>query len=277
MELFRNAKVVKLISYHVAYLRAGLDEESVIQGRNGTYPTASWTVEIVSNSGSKPIIRLKSCYDKYLTASDLPLMLGWTGQKVFQTRPQDLGPSVEWEVDIISGNKVRLKNLSRNSFLRANGGILPWRNTVTHQIQNGESNNDWNWDVQIVQRHSQSPAKSSTTEQEIKASTSVPASASTSVQGGLSYLMTGISAGNLALDTERTFANHGVEAGNGIGNVADHHVQAGSVTGIADAGNHMGDAVSGISDVGNSMGDQENVLLEHAPTAADVISWFLPG
>ncbi|KAF3455415.1 hypothetical protein FNV43_RR00042 [Rhamnella rubrinervis] len=166
MELFRNAKVVKLISYHVAYLCAGLDEESIIQGRNGTYPTASWTVEIVSNSGSKPIIRIKSCYDKYLTASDLPLMLGWTGQKVFQTRPQDLGPSVEWEVDIISGNKVRLKNLSRNSFLRATGGMPPWRNTVTRQIQNAESNNDWNWDVQIVQRHSQSPAKSSTTEQE---------------------------------------------------------------------------------------------------------------
>ncbi|RHN41144.1 hypothetical protein MtrunA17_Chr8g0363101 [Medicago truncatula] len=36
------------------------------------------------------IIRLKSCYNKYLTASNQPLLLGVTGRKLIQTLPRTL-------------------------------------------------------------------------------------------------------------------------------------------------------------------------------------------
>ncbi|RHN41155.1 hypothetical protein MtrunA17_Chr8g0363011 [Medicago truncatula] len=46
------------------------------------------------------------------------------GQKVIQTLPRRLDSSVEWE-----GAQVKLKTRYGN-FLRGNGGLLPWRNSV---------------------------------------------------------------------------------------------------------------------------------------------------
>ncbi|KAF2302430.1 hypothetical protein GH714_036304 [Hevea brasiliensis] len=147
MEFFHNAKAVRLRSHHNKYLLADEDEESVSQDRNGSSKSTRWTVESVL--GSDTIIRLKSCYGKYLTASNQPFLLGMTGRKVLQTLPRRLDSSVDWE-PIRDGTQVKLKTRYGN-FLRANGGLPPWRNSVTHDIPHRTATQDWVlWDVDIV-------------------------------------------------------------------------------------------------------------------------------
>ncbi|OAY61483.1 uncharacterized protein LOC110608923 isoform X2 [Manihot esculenta] len=148
MEFFHNAKAVRLRSHHDKYLHADDDEESVSQDRNGFSKNARWTVESVP--GSDNIIRLKSCYGKYLTASNQPFLLGMTGRKVLQTLPRRLDSSLEWE-PIREGAQVKLKTRYGN-FLRANGGLPPWRNSLTHDIPCRIATQDWVlWDVDIVE------------------------------------------------------------------------------------------------------------------------------
>ncbi|KAL3501314.1 hypothetical protein ACH5RR_035763 [Cinchona calisaya] len=154
MELFHNAKAVRLRSIHNKYLTAEEDEDSVTQGRNGSSKAAKWTVEFVSNAEN--IIRLKSCYSRYLTASNQSFLLGMTGRKVLQTNPKRLDSSVEWE-PIREGNQVKLKT-RYGQFLRANGGVPPWRNSVTHDIPHRTVTQEWIlWDVHVVEIVLQSP------------------------------------------------------------------------------------------------------------------------
>ncbi|KAI7994143.1 hypothetical protein LOK49_LG11G01277 [Camellia lanceoleosa] len=152
MDMFKNAKAVRLQSIHNKFLHAEDDEETVTQDRNGSSKSARWTVEFDSSDDNN-IIRLKSCYGKYLTASNHPFLLGMTGRKVLQTLPSSgarLDSSVEWE-PISEGNRVKLKTRYGN-FLRANGGMPPWRNTVTHDIPHRSATQDWIlWDVHIVE------------------------------------------------------------------------------------------------------------------------------
>ncbi|GFP80049.1 hypothetical protein PHJA_000148300 [Phtheirospermum japonicum] len=148
MDLFRNAKTVRLKSSHEKYLIAAADEESVTQDRNGSSKSAKWTVEFVQSSDS--IIRLKSCYGKYLTASNQPFLLGMTGRKALQTLPKRLDSSVEWE-PIRENGAVKLKT-RYGQFLRANGGLPPWRNSVTHDIPHRTATKDWVcWEVHVVE------------------------------------------------------------------------------------------------------------------------------
>lgn len=148
MDFFHNAKAVRLRSHHDKYLLADEDEESVAQERNGSSKNARWIIEFVP--GSNSIIRLKSCYGKYLTATNQPFLLGMTGRKVFQTLPKRLDSSVEWE-PVREGTRVKLKT-RYGHFLRANGGLPPWRNSVTHDIPHRTSTQDWIcWDVSIVE------------------------------------------------------------------------------------------------------------------------------
>ncbi|KAK8561564.1 hypothetical protein V6N13_149268 [Hibiscus sabdariffa] len=155
MDLFLNAKSVRLRSHHDKYLLAEEDEESVTQDRNGSSKYARWTVEFVP--GSQNIIRLKSSYNKYLTASNQPYLLGMTGRKVIQSLPRRLDSSVEWE-PIREGSLVKLKTRYGN-FLRGNGGLPPWRNSVTHDIPHRTSSQEWVlWGVDIVEIQDKSPA-----------------------------------------------------------------------------------------------------------------------
>uniref|UniRef100_A0A2N9E125 Uncharacterized protein n=1 Tax=Fagus sylvatica TaxID=28930 RepID=A0A2N9E125_FAGSY len=139
MDLFYNAKTVRLRCHHDKYLLADEDEESVTQDRNGSSKNARWTVEFLQDS--QVIIRLKSCYNKYLTASNQPFLLGVTGRKVIQSLPRRLDSSVEWE-PIKEGSQVKLKTRYGN-FLRANGGVPPWRNSITHDIPHRTATQDW--------------------------------------------------------------------------------------------------------------------------------------
>ncbi|XP_061976093.1 uncharacterized protein LOC133697504 [Populus nigra] len=148
MDFFHKAKAVRLRSHHDKYLLAEDDEESVIQDRDGSSKTARWIVELVP--GSDFIIRLKSCYGKYLTASNQPFLLGMTGRKVLQTLPRRLDSSVEWE-PVREGGQMKLKTRYGN-FLRANGGLPPWRNSVTHDVPHRTSTQDWVlWDVDVLE------------------------------------------------------------------------------------------------------------------------------
>ncbi|XP_038885307.1 uncharacterized protein LOC120075736 isoform X2 [Benincasa hispida] len=153
MDLFRNAKTIRLRSHHKKYLSADEDEESVTQDRNGSSNNVRWTVEFVSFSDC--VIRLKSCYDKYLMASNQPFLLGMTGRKVVQARPDRLDSALEWE-PVKEGSFLRLKTRYGN-FLRANGGVPPWRNSVTHDVPHRSATQDWIlWDVDVVEIETQS-------------------------------------------------------------------------------------------------------------------------
>ncbi|XP_042054709.1 uncharacterized protein LOC121799409 isoform X2 [Salvia splendens] len=145
MEQFLNAKIVRLKSSHDKYLTADEDEESVVQGRDGSSRASKWAVE-----NSDGIIRLKSCYGKYLTASNQPFLLGMTGRKVLQTNPARLDSSVEWDPVRDKGAAIKLKT-RYGHFLRANGGLPPWRNSVTHDIPHRTATKDWIlWEVDVV-------------------------------------------------------------------------------------------------------------------------------
>ncbi|CAI0386708.1 unnamed protein product [Linum tenue] len=155
MEFFHKAKAVRLRSHHDKYLLAADDEESVLQDRNGSSKSAKWWVEPVP--GSDSIIRLKSSYGKYLTASNHPFLLGMTGRKVLQTLPRRLDSSVEWE-PVREGTQIKLRTRYGN-FLRANGGLPPWRNSVTHDIPHRTATQEWVlWNIDVVEIQVQSPA-----------------------------------------------------------------------------------------------------------------------
>ncbi|XP_075518432.1 uncharacterized protein LOC142552609 [Primulina tabacum] len=148
MEFFQHAKTVRLRCAHDKYLTAEEDEESVTQDRSGSSRSARWTVEFLENSDD--FIRLKSCYNKYLTASNNPILLGMTGRKVLQTAPKRLDSSVEWE-PVRENGVVKLKT-RYGRFLRANGGLPPWRNSVTHDVPHRTATQECIlWEVHVVE------------------------------------------------------------------------------------------------------------------------------
>ncbi|KAL1809567.1 hypothetical protein DCAR_0729117 [Daucus carota subsp. sativus] len=154
MEFFTKAKTVRLKSHHNKYLRADHDKENVFQNRRGSTKTALWIVEFVQDVDT--VVRLRSIFGRYLTATDQEKILGLTGRKVLQTVPARLDSSVEWE-PIREGSKVKLKTRYGN-FLRANGGLPPWRNSITHDIPH--VHNGWIlWDVDVVERQPDTPKK----------------------------------------------------------------------------------------------------------------------
>ncbi|GER36860.1 hypothetical protein STAS_13237, partial [Striga asiatica] len=155
MEFFSKAKSVRLKSHHDKYLTADSDEESVIQNRSGSSISAKWEVEFMPNN----MIRLKSRYGKYLKACDEEFLLGVTGRKVTQSLLGNgkLDSSVDWE-PLRDGMQVKLKSRYAGDFLRANGGLPPWRNSITHDIPHMHHN--WVlWEVDVVELRPESPNK----------------------------------------------------------------------------------------------------------------------
>ncbi|CAH1425681.1 unnamed protein product [Lactuca virosa] len=156
MELFRKAKSVRLKSHHDKYILAESNDESVLQDRNETTKKGIWMVEFVE--GFDNVLQLKSSYGKYLTASEDQVIIGFTGRKVVQSMHQRLDSSIEWE-PIRDGFQVRLKTRYRN-YLQANGGLPPWRNSVTHDIP--YRHHDWIlWDIETMEARPEEPSSSS--------------------------------------------------------------------------------------------------------------------
>lgn len=154
MELFQNAKTVRLRSHHDKYLIAEDDGESVCQDRHGGSKYARWTVEYVKSIEGVDLVRFKSCYDRYLTATDDDFLLGVTGKKVKQTVPRRLDSSIEWE-PVRDGMQVKLKTRYGN-FLRANGGLPPWRNSITHDVPSRSHTQDWIlWEIEVLEVYDQ--------------------------------------------------------------------------------------------------------------------------
>ncbi|KAL9239957.1 hypothetical protein vseg_014227 [Gypsophila vaccaria] len=150
MEFFARAKAVRLRSQHNKFLVAAEDEESVRQSRNGSSKNSRWFVEAVDNKPN--VIRLKNAQSwKYLRATDDPYLLGMTGRRVGQSSPRlRLDPTVEWE-PIREGSHVKLRTRKGN-FLRANGGIPPWNNSVTHDVPSRSATQDWVlWTVDVLE------------------------------------------------------------------------------------------------------------------------------
>ncbi|OAP15611.1 hypothetical protein AXX17_AT1G27530 [Arabidopsis thaliana] len=148
MEFFQKAKAIRMRNSHNKYLTADDDEETVTQNRNGSTKNARWTVEPVRDSFH--VIRLKSCYGKYLTASNERFLLGATGKKVIQLKLSRVDSSVEWE-PLREGSKIKLRTRSGN-YLRGNGGLPPWRNSVTHDVPHLSATQDSiSWDVDVVE------------------------------------------------------------------------------------------------------------------------------
>lgn len=145
MEIFRKVKAVKLRSHFDNYLVAGDDKQTVRQSRNGSSHRARWLVEATGH-----VVRLKSCYGRYLTASRGSFLLGETGKRVTQTVPGRVSNSlVEWE-PIRDGFQMKLRARS-GQYLRANGGLPPWRNSITHDSPSSIVTRDWVlWDVEAV-------------------------------------------------------------------------------------------------------------------------------
>lgn len=104
MDLFRNAKSVRLISYRDKYLVAEEDYEGVNQEEEGQKKSALWQVELIEG---KNLIRLKSFFGTYLTASNLLLFPGASAKRVVQTWPSFSDPATEWE-PVRDGMQVRV-------------------------------------------------------------------------------------------------------------------------------------------------------------------------
>ncbi|KAF3455685.1 hypothetical protein FNV43_RR00327 [Rhamnella rubrinervis] len=234
MKMFHNGMVVKLQSYHEKYLHAVDDQTSVIQGDNVATNNVKWRVESVP--GSDTLIRLKSCYGKYLAASDEPFLVGFTGFQVHQTPPSGCpNSSIDWE-PIRGGNQVvQLKNSRFSTFLRANNRSPPWRYSVTHKLPLGSSTKRLDWNLIIVATTEQS----SFSRPKMQANQRVPAPAPTSGQGFMQSANQAINTANLAVHPTNQaagFTNPQVsEAGN---------APMGDTTPLDD-GEHMPGASSG--------------------------------
>lgn len=147
MEFFRDVHSVRLLGHKGKFLWADDDRHSVAQKKGQDSYGVIWRVELVPE---RHTIRLKSVYDLYLMASDYPFLLGATGKKVMQSF-DSRSENVEWE-PISAGSFVKFRTKG-DKFLRANGGMPPYRNSVTHDVPVLASNQHVVlWEVEVVRK-----------------------------------------------------------------------------------------------------------------------------
>ncbi|CAN0924135.1 hypothetical protein LINGRAHAP2_LOCUS33984 [Linum grandiflorum] len=151
MEFFTKTKAVKLRSHLDKYILADDDGYTVRQTRtSASSPSATWYVELAEGDHQNDVvIRLRSSFGTYLTASDAPFLLGAAGFKVVQTSVTGgfLAASdhrQEWR-PVRDGFQVRLRSWC-GKYLRG------WRNAVVHDDGPcGGGGRRWMlWDVEAV-------------------------------------------------------------------------------------------------------------------------------
>ncbi|KAL9247732.1 hypothetical protein vseg_021133 [Gypsophila vaccaria] len=149
MEFFKRAKVFRLKSgHHNKYLTADANDDTVRLTSSLHSTNAHWVIEPVE--GMSNAARFRSCHThKYLSITDETFLTGMTGKKLAQRLRLD--STVQWEL-IREGQYIKLKS-HVGTLLRANSGLPPWRNTVTHDVPDhwSGSQNMVLWIVDIVE------------------------------------------------------------------------------------------------------------------------------
>ncbi|KAK9668711.1 hypothetical protein RND81_13G080300 [Saponaria officinalis] len=149
MEFFKRAKVCRLkCGHHNKYLTGDGNDDTVRQSSKQSSTNAHWVIEPVE--GKSNAVRFRSCQThKYLATIDEPFLTGMTGKKLAQRLRLD--STVEWE-PLKEGQYIKLKS-HVGTLLRANSGLPPWRNTVTHDVPAhwSGSENTVLWIVDIVE------------------------------------------------------------------------------------------------------------------------------
>ncbi|XP_024388378.1 uncharacterized protein [Physcomitrium patens] len=146
MEFFKDVHSVRLLTQNGKYLWAAEDRNSVALRRGENTYGVDWRVEVVPERNT---IRLKSVYDLYLKPSDYASALGFTGRKIRQSFASKADSSLEWE-PVRSDSCVKF-TAKGDKFLRANGGVPPYRNTVTYDVPMRKSKqHEVLWTVVVV-------------------------------------------------------------------------------------------------------------------------------
>nr|GEV46525.1 hypothetical protein [Tanacetum cinerariifolium] len=127
--------IVRLKNVQDKYLIAQQDEQSVSKSRNGFNKNAQWKVEVKDEES----LYLKSCYGKYLTASNQPLIPGMIARnlKVTQTQPEKKNTSHLWlpvvQPEPREPHTMWLKT-RHGSYLQTHSGPPPLGNMITHDL-----------------------------------------------------------------------------------------------------------------------------------------------
>ncbi|KAI3520820.1 hypothetical protein L1887_10272 [Cichorium endivia] len=157
MNIFQDDMIIRLKYGKDRYLIAEQDEESVSKCREGCTKNAQWTIEV----NDEESLYLKSCYGKYLTATNQPSMPGMIAKhlKVTQSLPERKNTSHQWLP--VSQSPVGKSNPGKQysiwlktphgSYLEAHTG----RNLITHDLLRRKGCNPLNkkilWHIEIVE------------------------------------------------------------------------------------------------------------------------------
>ncbi|CAM6062489.1 unnamed protein product [Sphagnum tenellum] len=155
MEFFDRVASVRLKSCCYDKYLCAKDERLVCQERDTNEKGTIWSVEKVASTGfnndDNNSVRIKSVNGMYLTALEVALLLGDKGNKVQQTYSSKADSAVEWEPIQVGKLQLKLKT-KRGTYLRANGGIPPYKNSVTHNGTKKDSPlNSFLWEVEVVE------------------------------------------------------------------------------------------------------------------------------
>lgn len=155
MDIFRNDMIVRLKNVQDKYLIAQQDEQSVSKSRNGFTKNAQWKVEV----NDEDSLYLKSCYGKYLTASNQPLIPGMIARnlRVTQTQPEKKNTSHLWlpvgQPEQREPHTMWLRTL-HGSYLQTHSGPPPLGNMITHDLLRKDGPNPLSkkilWHIEIV-------------------------------------------------------------------------------------------------------------------------------
>lgn len=154
MEFFERVASVRLKNCCYDKYLCAKDERLVCQERDRNEKGTIWSVEKVASTGfnndDNNSVRIKSVNGMYLTALEVALLLGDKGNKVQQTHSSKADSAVEWEPIQVGKHQLNLKT-KRGTYLRANGGIPPYKNSVTHNGTKKDSTlNSFLWEVEVV-------------------------------------------------------------------------------------------------------------------------------